>query len=222
MIGSLRGLVLEVMGVSEVLIEVGGVGYRVAVPTTAVAGISVGATVFLHVHTHVREDAIVLYGFADREGRDCFEGLIAAHGVGPALALAILSVHSPAALSRAVLGGDATTLTLVPGVGPKTAARLLIDLEPRFSRLGLGAGPETSRQGPAPPGSGALAEVRAALASLGYGPDEVRAAIGALDGEGLGDSSGQAFSGSGSPRSVEELLRAALRELGAARRRVRT
>jgi Holliday junction DNA helicase RuvA len=210
-IGSLRGLVAEVLGSSEVLVEVGGVGYRVAVPTTALAGLAVGLQVFLHVHTHVREDAIVLYGFTDRAGRDCFEGLIAAHGVGPALALAILSVHTPAELTRAVLAGDSKALTLVPGVGPKTAARLLIDLEPRFARLELGPAGKGSEPGPAHPPSSALGEVRAALASLGYGPDEVRAAITALD---AGDD--------GVSIPVEELLRAALRELGAARRRVMT
>ncbi len=212
MIGSLRGLVLEVLGSSEMLVEVGGgVGYRVALPSSALAGIGVGSQVFLHVHTHVREDAIVLYGFTERAGRECFESLIAAHGVGPALALAILSVHNPAELTRAVLAGDSAALTLVPGVGPKTAARLLIDLEPRFSRLGLDPAGKGSEPGPGPGSGSALGEVRAALASLGYGFDEVRAAIAALD---AGDE--------GTARPAEELLRSALRELGAARRRVRT
>lgn len=203
---------MEVVGSSELLVEVCGVGYRVAVPTTAMAGIGVGSQVFLHVHTHVREDAIVLYGFTQREARECFEGLIAAHGVGPALALAILSVHTPGALARAVLGGDAAALTLVPGVGAKTAARLLLDLEPRFSRLALGdsdgaAGPTSARRT-----DGALGEVRAALASLGYTPEEVRAGIAALD----------ALDAEAGNLPAEELLRSALRELGAARRRVRT
>lgn len=206
MIGSLRGVVLEAVGASELLVEVGGVGYRVAVPTTAMSGVEVGSGVFLYVHTHVREDAIVLYGFADRDGRECFEGLLAAHGVGPSLALAILSVHSPAALSRAVLAGDADALTLVPGVGPKTAARLLIDLEPRFSRLGLAG----TVSGPAAPAAatGALAEVRAALAGLGYSPEEVRVALGTEPAP-------------GADLPAEDLLRAALKELAAARRRVR-
>ncbi len=213
---------MEVLGASEVLIEVGGVGYRVSVPLTAMSGITVGASAFLHVHTHVREDAIVLYGFADREGRECFEGLIAAHGVGPSLALAILSVHSPAALCRAVLAGDSAALTLVPGVGAKTAARLLIDLEPRFSRLGLGAGEEIRVSGHPAGGGGALAEVRAALASLGYAPEEIRSAIGALEADDLSDPSNADPAGSGGAAgSVEELLRRALRELAATRRRVR-
>ena len=80
----------------------------------------------------MREDAIVLYGFPTREERDCFELLLGAHGVGPAVALALLSVLSPAALRRAVLSDDADALTLVPGIGKKTAARLVMELAPRF------------------------------------------------------------------------------------------
>lgn len=220
MIGSLRGVVLEAVGISELLVEVGGVGYRVAVPTTARAGSTVGSPIFLYVHTHVREDAIVLYGFTDRAGRECFEGLIAAHGVGPGLALAILSVHSPAGLARAVLSGDAAALTAVPGIGPKTAARLLIDLKARFERMGSSgteAGFERFRR---PGGEGTLGEVGAALTSLGYGPDEVRVGVAAAQAAGAGVEADKA--GAGPSRPVEELLRLALRELGAGRRRVRT
>lgn len=201
MIGSLRGVVLEVLAGPELLVEVAGVGYRVAVPTTALATVELGGPIFLHVHTHVREDAIVLFGFPDRDSRVCFEHLLATHGVGPSLALAILSVHSPAALRQAVRTGDADALTLVPGVGRKTAARLLIELE---SRLGEGmAISEGSSAGPGGSGQagGALPEVRAALAGLGYGPEEVRAALRALPEEG----------------PTEDLLRLALRELAASR-----
>ena len=107
MIGSLRGVILDRVTragqAAEVLLEVGGVGYRVLVPAGAVSQLGApGSAAFLHVHTHVREDAIVLYGFPTREERSCFEALIGAHGVGPAVALALLSVHSPAALLRAV------------------------------------------------------------------------------------------------------------------------
>ena len=93
---------------------------------------------FLHVHTHVREDAIVLYGFAHADERRCFEALLGAHGVGPSLALAILSSMSPAALSTAVLEDDVDTLCLVPGVGKKTAARLLLELKARLDLPTLG------------------------------------------------------------------------------------
>lgn len=202
MIGSLRGVVLEVLAGPELLVEVAGVGYRVAVATTALADVEIGGPIFLHVHTHVREDAIVLYGFGDREGRACFERLLGAHGVGPALALAILSVHSPTALGRAVLAGDVDALMLVPGVGRKTAARLLLELEPTMLASDLVAGGPSGQVGQGNgPDPGTVAEIRTALAGLGYGPDEVRAALKALPGEG----------------AVEDLLRAALRTLAGAR-----
>ncbi|MHB1585134.1 MAG: Holliday junction branch migration protein RuvA [Acidimicrobiales bacterium] len=194
MIGSLRGTVAARTGDGEVVVDVGGVGYRVAVTTATAASVgAAGGDVFLHVHTHVREDAIVLYGFVHDDERRCFEALLGAHGVGPSLALSVLSVLSPAALSTAVLEDDVETLCAVPGVGRKTAARLLIDLK---SRLDL---PDLSGSGPgaAESGRSARSEARAALAELGYGPDEIRAAL-----DGLSESAG-----------VEELLRLALREL---------
>jgi holliday junction DNA helicase RuvA len=190
----------------EVIIDVSGVGYRVAVtPATAVAlmtnrtaksasnGSGTEATLF--VHTHVREDAIVLYGFLHDDERRCFEVLLGSHGVGPSLALAIMAVLSPASLSTAVLEDDLDTLCTVPGVGRKTAARLLIELK---SRLDL---PDLSLEGAGTSGGStsrtSRAEARAALAELGYAPEEIR---GALDG--LRDDVG-----------VEEMLRLALREL---------
>src|SRR6478672_5129125 len=102
MIGSLRGRVLD-RSEQEVLVEVNGIGYRVSVsPSTAVAlgGGGTSDVVLVHVHHHVREDAQTLYGFATASERRCFEALLGAHGVGPALALAILSVHSPESLQR--------------------------------------------------------------------------------------------------------------------------
>lgn len=190
MIGSLRGTVVAAGGDGDVLLEVGGVGYRVRVPAGALASLgTVGAEAFFYVHTHVREDAIVLYGFLHDDERRCFDVLIGAHGVGPALALAILSVMSPAALSTAVLEDDADALCAVPGIGRKTAARLLIDLKSRLTLPDLSSAPGA-------PGS-ARAEARAALAELGYGPDEVRNAL-----EGRREDVG-----------VEELLRLALRDL---------
>jgi holliday junction DNA helicase RuvA len=154
---------------------------------------------FLHVHTHVREDAIILFGFPTRDERICFEALIGAHGVGPAVALAMLSVHSPIALRRAVSSDDVDALTLVPGIGPKTAARLLVELKSRLDAdepaLALvssssGGGPAAVRQ-----------EVRAALVGLGYAADEIRHTLAGLPADG----------------SVEDLVRLALRELAAAR-----
>ena len=205
MIGLLRGAVVVRTGEGEVIIDVGGVGYRVAVtPATAAVLVTAGsgAEATLFVHTHVREDAIVLYGFVHDDERRCFEVLLGSHGVGPALALAIMAALSPAALSTAVLEDDLDTLCTVPGVGRKTAARLLIELKSRLDLPDLSlsdSGPAAGAGGdPGLPGTRtSRAEARAALSELGYAPDEIR---GALDG--LRDDVG-----------VEEMLRRALREL---------
>lgn len=198
MIGWLRGRLLARTAEAELLLDVGGVGYRVSVPAALLAATAEGEELELHVHTHVREDAIVLYGFAGAEERRCFEALLGAHGVGPALALAVLSALSPPDLVRAVLEEDIDTLCAVPGVGRKTAARLVLDLRSRLSmpepvgrRLpGAGAGAPPARQ-----------EVRAALAELGYGAEEIRRVMADVPAEG----------------AVEDLLRQALRELAGAR-----
>ena len=210
MIGLLRGPVVLRTGECEVIVDVAGVGYRVTVtPATAAALITAGtagtggmaADASLFVHTHVREDAIVLYGFVHDDERRCFEVLLGSHGVGPALALAIMAVLSPAALSTAVLEDDIETLCTVPGVGRKTAARLLIELKSRLDLPDLSletGGAVLSGADPAQRTSRtSRAEARAALGELGYAPEEIR---GALDG--LRDDVG-----------VEEMLRLALREL---------
>ncbi len=195
MIGSLRGVVLERRAGADIVVEVAGVGYRVSVTPATLATAEPGAPLFVHVHTHVREDALVLYGFASRDERECFEALLGAHGVGPGLALALVSALSPNALRRAVANDDAGALMAVPGVGRKTAARLLIELK---SRLDVLDG-EPAQPGAAAPS--ARSEVRVALAGLGYGPDEVREAVRDLPSEG----------------SVEELLTSALKQLATAR-----
>ena len=133
MIGSLRGEVLERGLDGTVLIEVGGVGYLVVVSPRTLAELEPTSSVFLHVHHHIREDGQTLYGFATRDERATFQVLIGTHGVGPALAMAILATHSPAALVDIVAGDDLGALTLVPGVGSKTAERLLVELKSRLS-----------------------------------------------------------------------------------------
>lgn len=198
MIGSVRGTVLERTIAGEVLVEVGGVGYRVLVPVGALPALEPGVPAFLFTHLHVREDALVLYGFPTRDERDTFEVLLVANGVGPKLALAILSVHTPGALRRALVDDDLDALTLVSGVGKRTAQRLLIELK---ARLDLPMSETVALPG-APPA--ARADVRAALAGLGYGPDEVRDVLHALPEDG----------------AVEDLLREALRLLAADRSRV--
>jgi holliday junction DNA helicase RuvA len=195
MIGSVRGTVVERTTSGEVLVEVGGVGYRVNVPLRAMTTLDPGSNAFLFTHLHVREDAMVLYGFPSRDERDTFEVLIGATGVGPKLALAILSVHTPNTLRRCLADDDLDSLVLVPGVGKRTAQRLLVDLKARLEVPDLdlaeaGGGPSTPR-----------GEVRDALIGLGYSPEEVRTVLGQLSEEG----------------TVETLLRDALRVLAGSR-----
>jgi holliday junction DNA helicase RuvA len=209
-IGSLRGRLLDrgaTDGVAgEVLVEVAGVGYRVVVaPTTAVALGDVGDEVFVWVHHHVREDADTLYGFGARDERITFEALLGAHGVGPSLALAILSVHDPLALARILAEDDAGALCLVPGVGKKTAARLLVELKSRLHvpvvdpRAAVGRGSAASGNGAAHEPS-VRSDVREALAGLGYSADEIHGATVELPDEG----------------DASQLLRHALRHLATA------
>jgi Holliday junction DNA helicase RuvA len=200
-IGSLRGRLVDRGTTGEVLIEVAGtgIGYRAQLgPAAAFELGDVGDEVFVWVHHHIRDDTQSLYGFVDRAQRDTFETLLGAHGVGPALALAILSVHAPAALARIVADDDTAGLCLVPGVGKKTAARLLIELKSRLLPGGEAAG-VTSEGGD----TGMLTDVHAALEGLGYRGEEIS---GALATETVRDAP-----------DVAEALRRALRELGQAR-----
>jgi Holliday junction DNA helicase RuvA len=196
----LSGNLLARTAEGELLVDVHGVGYRVSVPTPLLVTTGEpGSPVSLHIHTHVREDAIVLYGFTTAEERRCFEALLSAHGVGPSLALAVLCVLRPPELVRAVLDEDLDVLCAVPGVGRKTAARLVLDLRarlelPEFTGSGVPGGTTGATVEP-------RGEVRAALVELGYAPEEIRRALHDVPDEG----------------AVEELLRQALRELASAR-----
>ena len=185
MIGSLRGRLLDRGPDGELLIEVGGVGHRVQVtPSTSVTIGELDGEVFVHTHHAVREDSDTLYGFATIAERRVFESLISAHGVGPALGLAILSVHGPDALRRAVAEDDVAALCLVPGVGKKTAARLVMELK---SKLDLPEGEiavPSGDSGQASASGDSRADVRTALEGLGYGADEIHAVLVDLPTEG--------------------------------------
>jgi len=200
MIGLLRGRVVDRTPRGEVVLDVAGVGYRLQVAPRTLAGLAtVGADVVLHTHLHVREDALVLFGFGTREERDCFEALISARGVGPSLALAILAVHTPRELARVLAEGDIDALTLVAGVGRKTATRLMVELQARLDvpdlDVAVGGGAEGGPPAPV------RADLRAALAGLGYGPDEIGDVMRELPVEG----------------DMENLLRSALKMLAASR-----
>jgi Holliday junction DNA helicase RuvA len=197
MIGSLRGEVLERGLDGVVLLEVGGVGYHVVVSPRTLSELEPTTSAFLYVHHHIREDGQTLYGFAAREERTTFQVLIGTHGVGPALAMAILATHPPAALVDIVAGGDVAALTLVPGVGKKTAERLLVELK---NRLSVPVLDPVGGGGSATNGS-AIGDVREALSGLGYGSEEIREALRELP----------------SDADAATLLRDALKLLGARR-----
>jgi len=202
LIGAVTGSLVETYP-DGALIDVQGVGYRVHAPASVLARLpGAGERVRLHTHLHVREDALTLYGFTTAEERDVFEVLIAVNGIGPKGALAVLSVYAPDALRRAVLGEDVDALTLIPGVGKKTASRMILELKEKLGAgdvdLPVTAGTPAAKQ--------ALAEVRAALIQLGYSTTEAREAIERVAAEAA------AANGNG---TVEKLLKKALRELGA-------
>lgn len=199
MIGSLRGRLIDRGSGGEVIVEVGGIGYVVQTgPATAGRLGDLDSEVFVWVHHHVREDAEALYGFADRVERDTFKTLIEARGVGPALGLAILSIHTPDRLSVIVADDDADALCLVPGIGKKTAARLLIELKNKLDVHPSGDDGSTSAPVGAP--TGVRADVRHALAELGFGPEEIAGAVTNLaDGD------------------ADQMLREALRRLAGSR-----
>lgn len=187
MIGSLRGRLIDRSLDGELLIDVAGVGYRVTTLPATAATRHAGEECFVFVHHHIREDAQTLYGFATKEERLCFEALLGAHGVGPSLALSILTVFSPVELHRTLAADDVDALTKVPGVGKKTATRLIVDLKSRLDLplVDLAAISErTSGTASAIPAAGAHADVRDALINLGHPPDVIRRVLAELPAEG--------------------------------------
>lgn len=188
MIGRLRGQVVAVHPDRTVL-DVGGVGYEMVMTPKALASLPiVGESAVVHTHLHVREDAMTLYGFVDEGDRDVFRVLLGASGVGPRVALAMLGVFSADALRRVVTAEDVDALTQVPGVGKRTAQKIILDLKPRLADL----------EAEILDGAGAPAQVRQALENLGYGPTEIRQALDLIDGA----------------EPLAEQIRQALRELG--------
>jgi Holliday junction DNA helicase RuvA len=162
MVGSLRGKVLEVH-VSTFLLEVGGVGYVVKAAAPVLSSLFVGEERFVYIHDHVREDARDLFGFSSYSELEFFERLLSISGVGPKVALTILSVGSIDTVRRAVMQGDLAMLTSVPGVGKKTAQKIILDLK----------GQLVEEEGMSP-GDGEVVE---ALVSLGYSAQTSREAL---------------------------------------------
>jgi Holliday junction DNA helicase RuvA len=187
LIALLEGRVAE-RGSHRAVLLAGGVGYEVQCSATTLGALpSIGQHARVLTHLHVRDDALTLFGFATPTERDLFVLLLGVGGVGPKLALAILSVLSPEAFRRAVLAGDAEAITVVPGVGKKVAARIVLDIKEK-----LGGEVDLPAESP-------LAEVREALIGMGLSTHEVQEALAGLDGDG---------------GAVEDLLRGALQRVG--------
>lgn len=187
MIAFLEGRVVE-KAPDRVVLAVGGVGYDVLTPAQTLARLpGPGKTARLFTRLQIRDDAMLLYGFGSVDERSLFDDLVSVNGVGPKVALAVLSILTPDSLRRAVATADTASLGLVPGVGRKLAGRLVLELK---DRIGLGG--EAIVGGP-------LAEVREALLALGLSPQEARDALDSLAPDG--------------DRPVEDLLREALRSV---------
>lgn len=174
MIGSLRGVVDQLTPPNSLIVDVGGVGYLVYAPTDLLSRINVGEVLKLAVSMSVREDAITLYGFETSQDKAWFEALRMAQGVGPALALGILSAVPRADLAHAIATNDQAMLKRVPGVGPKTALRLIVEMQGRLAQLGV---EERFTGSKSPRDTDATADLRLALLSLGYSHDQIRGVI---------------------------------------------
>lgn len=180
MIGCLIGEVLA-LEAPTVLLNVNGVGYEIDTPLTTFCQLQKGQQVTLWTHLAVREDAQLLYGFINAQEKTIFRTLLKVNGVGPKMALGILSTLSVEMLIHTVENEDVNTLVKVPGVGKKTAERLMIELRDRFKAMASDAAPSNST---APQiqfmGNSAVAEAEAALQSLGYKPAEAQKLINAV------------------------------------------
>ncbi len=201
MIGLLRGRLAEKRP-NQVILDVSGVGYLVQVPLSTFAALGeLHAEVTLLIHTHVREDALALYGFVSSREKHFFEMLLSASGVGPSLALKILSGMSVDELVPAIRGSDLARLTRIPGVGRKTAERIVVELKDKLEAVAL----EAEKPAAASP-AGVEADVVSALVNLGYDARTAESAVG----EAKRETGTEHF---------EKLLRASLQGLSAPKSR---
>lgn len=193
MIGSLRGLLAHKQA-PAIIVECSGVGYEVETPMSTFLDLPpTGEQVFLHTHLLVREDAQILYGFSTEDEKALFRSLLKVSGVGAKMALAVLSTMSVGDFQRCVEYEDATTLVKIPGVGKKTAERLIIDMRDRIDKIQAVAG---SR--PVTIETNARSEAVDALIALGYKPRDVNKLVGDLEVEGM---------------SAEDIIRKALKQV---------
>ena len=182
----------------HIILDVNGVGYRVLIPFSTYYELpEEGGSASLHIHTSVREDAIQLYGFRTRLEKSFFQLLISVSGIGPKMGRDILSNIQPAALAQAVSQGDIHKLSAIPGIGKKTAERLILELKEKVCRLDLNSVPPAERR--EIPTGDVMDDVASALLNLGYKEPQVRKALAGLDASQGG--------------SVEDMLKQALKVL---------
>ena len=206
MIASVRGVVLSA-GLDSAVIEVGGVGLRLQTTAGTAATLRPGTAAVLATTLVVREESLTLYGFVDEDERAIFNKVQTVSGVGPRLALAMLAIHTPDGIRRAIGAGDLAALTKIPGIGKKGAERIVLELR---DSIGAPSG-ATSSATRTPAVTEATARVHDALVGLGWSSrqaDDAVAAVIPADGKGSGGPHGSEAS------NVSALLRAALRELG--------
>lgn len=206
MIAALRGQLL-VRGMDRVIVDVSGVGYEVMMAATTIAGLpETGDELFLHIHTSVREDAITLFGFLGEAEKETFLALKTVSGIGPKLALAMLSGMRVEDLCQAIANGDSGLLTRLPGIGKKTAERICVDLKDRIDSLVGSKALEGATLSPAKESIGSVeGDALSALTNLGYPESVSRASLSAVR-KRLGD---EAFD----QLDVGALIREALRGL---------
>lgn len=211
MIARLAGRIVE-KEPQHVVIDVNGLGYGVAIPLSTYYTLpSEGEPVVLRIHTHVKEDSIALYGFATREEQVLFERLIEISGIGPRLGLAILSGLPVAELVEAIAEEQAGRLRGIPGIGPKTADRVVLEMKDRV-RLMVRSAPAGSAAGASRAGQGVRSDVVSALLNLGYRQSQAEDAVGKALGTAGARAGNDRASGSGEGE-IQDVLRRSLRYL---------
>ncbi|GAA1736834.1 Holliday junction branch migration protein RuvA [Isoptericola hypogeus] len=218
MIASLTGTVAHVT-LERAVLDVGGVGYLVHATPGTLAALRVGERALLHTTLVVREDSMTVYGFADADEREVFETAQSVSGVGPRIALAMLAVLTPDSLRRAVDSDDTAALRRVPGVGPKSAQRLVLELSGKLGAPSGAAGGASSSTPAAPADADGRGQVVEALVGLGWAPKVAQDAVDRVLAEAAGDGPGDSDPGGrdGGTVDVAATLRAALRTLGGRR-----
>jgi Holliday junction DNA helicase RuvA len=209
MIASVRGVVLSA-GLDSAVIEVGGVGLRLHTTAGTAASLRPGAEAMLATTLVVREESLTLYGFAEEDERAIFSLVQTVSGVGPRLALAMLTIHAPDGLRRAIGTGDLAALMKVPGIGKKGAERIILELRDKIG-VPSGAASSGARR---PAVDEATAQVHDALVGLGWSSRQADDAVAAVRPEAGNGSDGSGALNVTDTLNVSALLRAALRELG--------